>query len=86
MGCYAIGLIWTCTSTHTMFPPRFKARAAGSAAIVLSREGTYITVKMPSSEVRLIPQDCWCTIGKAGTKRFSMGQKTVCLQLKVLFT
>jgi len=42
------------------------ARAAGSAAIVLSREGEYITVKMPSTEVRLLPQDSWCTIGKVG--------------------
>lgn len=42
------------------------ARAAGSAAIVLSREGDYITVKMPSTEVRLIPKDCWCTVGKVG--------------------
>ncbi|CAL1142801.1 unnamed protein product [Cladocopium goreaui] len=42
------------------------ARAAGAAAIVLSREGNLVTVKMPSSEVRLIPEDCWCTIGKVG--------------------
>lgn len=42
------------------------ARAAGNSAIVLSRDERYVTVKMPSSEVRLLHKDCWCTIGRVG--------------------
>jgi len=42
------------------------ARGAGTSAIVLSRDEKYVTVKMPSGEVRLIAPNCWCTIGKVG--------------------
>mmetsp|Transcript_17885 Transcript_17885/g.39249 ORF Transcript_17885/g.39249 Transcript_17885/m.39249 type:complete len:403 (-) Transcript_17885:70-1278(-) len=42
------------------------ARAAGQSAIVLSRDDRYVTVKMPSSEVRLLDKRNWCTIGKVG--------------------
>jgi large subunit ribosomal protein L2 len=49
--------------------PRFGGalvRAAGTAAVVLSREKKFVTVKLPSSEVRLLHKNCWCTIGKVG--------------------
>lgn len=42
------------------------ARSAGNSAIVLSRDEANVTVKLPSSEVRLLPKKCWCTIGKVG--------------------
>lgn len=42
------------------------ARAAGSSATVLSRDQRYVTVQMPSREVRLIKKESWCTIGKVG--------------------
>jgi len=42
------------------------ARAAGASAIVLSRDKRCVTVKLPSSEVRLLSKKCWCTIGKVG--------------------
>ncbi|CAJ1361812.1 unnamed protein product [Effrenium voratum] len=42
------------------------ARSAGASAIVLSRDRDYVTVKMPSGEVRLMMKECWCTIGKVG--------------------
>ncbi|CAE8735744.1 unnamed protein product [Polarella glacialis] len=42
------------------------ARAAGASATVLSRDGKYVTIKLPSSEVRLLHKDCWCTVGKVG--------------------
>lgn len=48
---------------HPWTPGRI-ARAAGASAMVLSREGKYVTVKMPSTEVRLLHKNCWCTIGK----------------------
>merc|ERR1719384_593046 len=42
------------------------ARAAGSSCLVLSRDDDYVTVKLPSSEVRMLPKGCWCTVGKVG--------------------
>jgi len=42
------------------------ARAAGSSCLVLSRDDQYVTVKLPSSEVRMLPKKSWCTIGKVG--------------------
>jgi len=42
------------------------ARAAGSSCLVLSRDDRFVTVKLPSSEVRLLPKKSWCTIGKVG--------------------
>merc|ERR1719464_14465 len=42
------------------------SRAADTSAIVLSRDEKYVTIKLPSSEVRLLNKNCWCTIGKVG--------------------
>lgn len=41
-------------------------RTAGNAAIVQSKEGDYVTVLLPSKEVRLFHQDCLATIGQIG--------------------
>ncbi|MBD3266528.1 50S ribosomal protein L2 [bacterium] len=40
------------------------ARAAGTYAQVMGREGNYARIKMPSSEIRLIHLDCRATIGQ----------------------
>ncbi|MBI4632220.1 MAG: 50S ribosomal protein L2 [Chloroflexi bacterium] len=42
------------------------ARAAGTAAQLLAKEGEYAQVRLPSGEVRLIPQNCLATIGEVG--------------------
>jgi large subunit ribosomal protein L2 len=42
------------------------ARSAGSSAKILAKEGDYITLKLPSREVRLVPKTCYATIGKVG--------------------
>lgn len=39
------------------------ARSAGSFAQVLSQEGEYTQVKVPSGEIRLVNKQCWATIG-----------------------
>ena len=39
-------------------------RAAGTFAKILAKEGKYITVKLPSKEIRLIRKECYCTIGE----------------------
>lgn len=41
-------------------------RSAGMSAQVTASEGDYVTVKMPSGEVRLINRECYCTIGQIG--------------------
>ncbi|MFQ5498260.1 MAG: 50S ribosomal protein L2 [Candidatus Zixiibacteriota bacterium] len=39
-------------------------RSAGSFAQIVAREGSKVTLKMPSGEVRFIPQNCYATIGQ----------------------
>lgn len=38
-------------------------RSAGSSATVISQEGEYTQVKMPSGEIRLVHKKCYATIG-----------------------
>ena len=41
-------------------------RAAGSFAQVVAKEGNYVTLKLPSKEVRMVRKECYATIGKVG--------------------
>lgn len=41
-------------------------RAAGSSAQLLSKEGDYAQIRMPSGEMRLIRRTCYATIGQVG--------------------
>jgi large subunit ribosomal protein L2 len=47
------------------------ARAAGSAARVLAKEGKYAQIRMPSGEIRLIRQACFACIGQVGNLEHS---------------
>jgi large subunit ribosomal protein L2 len=38
-------------------------RSAGLAAQIMARSGGYVTLKMPSGEVRMVPEACRATIG-----------------------
>ena len=40
------------------------ARAAGTAARLVAKEGNYAQVRLPSGEVRLVRRDCMATIGQ----------------------
>ncbi len=40
------------------------AKAAGNAAKLISLEGEYAHVELPSHEIRLIPKDCYASIGR----------------------
>lgn len=42
------------------------ARGAGNYAQLMAKEGHYAQVKLPSSEVRMIPIECKATIGQVG--------------------
>ena len=39
-------------------------RAAGTSAKILAKEGNYITLRLPSKEIRLIRKECHATIGE----------------------
>lgn len=39
-------------------------RAAGTSAKILAKEGDYITLRLPSKEIRLIRKECYATIGE----------------------
>lgn len=41
-------------------------RAAGTSAKVLAKEGKYVTLRLPSKEIRLIRKECFATIGVVG--------------------
>ncbi|MBI9046050.1 MAG: 50S ribosomal protein L2 [Anaerolineaceae bacterium] len=41
-------------------------RSAGTSAQLLAKEGDYAQVRLPSSEVRLVRQKCYATIGQVG--------------------
>ncbi len=41
-------------------------RSAGASAQLLAKEGDYAQVRLPSSEVRLVHQNCYATIGQVG--------------------
>jgi large subunit ribosomal protein L2 len=42
------------------------ARSAGTLVEILAKEGQFVTVRLPSKEIRLIHQNCWATIGQVG--------------------
>lgn len=39
-------------------------RAAGTSAKVLAKDGNYVTLRLPSKEIRLIRKECFATIGE----------------------
>ena len=47
-------------------------RAAGMAAQVVAKEGEYVTVRMPSTEMRMIHGRCLATIGVVGNEEHEL--------------
>ena len=41
-------------------------RAAGTSAKILAKEGQYVTLRLPSKEIRLVRKECFATIGVVG--------------------
>jgi large subunit ribosomal protein L2 len=42
------------------------ARSAGVSAFVIAKVGKYVTIKLPSNEIRLIQKECYATVGRVG--------------------
>ena len=42
------------------------ARSAGSGVQVVAKEGDYVTLRMPSTEMRMVRRECMATIGQVG--------------------
>ena len=45
-------------------------RSAGNAAQVMAKEGNYVTIKLPSSEMRMVRKECYATVGTLGNSEF----------------
>jgi large subunit ribosomal protein L2 len=39
-------------------------RSAGTSAKILAKEGNYVTLRLPSKEIRLVRKECFATIGE----------------------
>ncbi|MEO1144286.1 MAG: 50S ribosomal protein L2 [Cyanobacteria bacterium J06638_22] len=52
-------------------------RAAGTSAQVVAKEGDYVTLRLPSTEVRMVRRECYATIGQVGntdSRNVSLGK------------
>lgn len=45
-------------------------RSAGNFAQVMAKEGNYVTLKLPSGEMRMVRKECMATIGSLGNSEF----------------
>nr|AUG32573.1 50S ribosomal protein L2 [Paulinella longichromatophora] len=52
-------------------------RTAGASAQVMAKEGDYVALKLPSTEVRLVRRECYATLGEVGNseiRNISLGK------------
>ncbi len=45
-------------------------RAAGQGAQLMAKDGDYVTIKLPSSEMRMVRKECMATIGVLGNSEY----------------
>jgi large subunit ribosomal protein L2 len=46
-------------------------RSAGTAAQLVAKDGDFVTLRLPSGEVRLVRGNCYATIGRLGNEDYS---------------
>ncbi|MDG2614747.1 50S ribosomal protein L2 [Thermoleptolyngbya sichuanensis A183] len=52
-------------------------RAAGASAQIVAKEGDFVTLRLPSTEVRMVRRECYATIGAVGnaeSRNISLGK------------
>ena len=49
-------------------------RSAGTSAKILAKEGNFVTLRLPSKEIRLIRKECFATIGELGNNEAILTQ------------
>jgi large subunit ribosomal protein L2 len=58
------------TTVHSVELERGKgaqiARGAGASVQLMAKEGRFAQLRLPSGEVRLVPRECYATIGQVG--------------------
>lgn len=42
------------------------ARSAGAMVEILAKEGNFVTIRLPSKEIRFVSRNCWATVGQVG--------------------
>jgi large subunit ribosomal protein L2 len=47
------------------------ARSAGAYAQLIAKEGNFVTLKLPSGEIRLVHKQCYATLGQVGNIEFA---------------
>lgn len=48
------------------------ARSAGNSAVLMACEGKYVTLRMPSGEMRKVPLKCRATLGRVGNPEYEL--------------
>jgi ribosomal protein L2, bacterial/organellar len=46
-------------------------RSAGASAQIMGRDGKYVSLRMPSSEMRLVLGECLATVGAVGNEEYA---------------
>ncbi len=44
------------------------ARSAGTSVQIMASEGGFVSLRLPSTEIRLVPEDCMATVGEVGNR------------------
>ncbi len=44
------------------------ARSAGAAVQIMAHEGGFVSLRLPSTEIRMVPENCMATIGEVGNR------------------
>ncbi len=48
------------------------ARSAGNSAVIMAFEGKYVTLRLPSGEMRKVPMMCRATLGRVGNPEYEL--------------
>lgn len=43
-------------------------RSAGEGAVIVAKEGSYVTLRLPSGEMRMVFHECYATVGQLGNE------------------